>query len=64
MSKRSAAVRPSGQRCRHCRKPITPAIEHFPFCSDRCRTADLAKWATERYVISRPIEEADLDEGE
>ncbi|MEM9252614.1 MAG: DNA gyrase inhibitor YacG [Planctomycetota bacterium] len=57
-------VRPSGQRCRHCGAAITPEAEHFPFCSARCRTADLAKWATEQYVISRPIEEADLDEGE
>lgn len=52
------------QRCRHCAKPLKPDDEHFPFCSKRCRTQDLAKWADEKYVISRPIEESDLDEGE
>ncbi len=23
----------------------------MPFCSDRCRTIDLANWATEKYTI-------------
>ena len=28
----------------------------MPFCSDRCRVMDLANWATEKYVISTPVE--------
>jgi hypothetical protein len=52
------------QRCRHCGRPIDTSDAYFPFCSTRCRTADLAKWADETYVISRPIEQSDLDEGE
>ena len=34
----------------------------FPFCSDRCRTIDLGKWLGGDYVISRPIDQSDLDE--
>lgn len=26
-----------------------------PFCSDRCKMADLAKWLEGDYVISRPM---------
>ena len=29
--------------------------EDFPFCSDRCRTIDLGKWASGGYVISTKI---------
>ena len=34
----------------------------FPFCSERCRTIDLGRWANGDYVISRAIEHSDLDE--
>jgi len=30
-----------------------------PFCSDRCRIIDLGNWASEKYVISTPIRDAD-----
>ena len=50
--------------CRMCRKPVRPDVASFPFCSPRCQTQDLAKWADGSYTISRPIEEADLDQGE
>jgi endogenous inhibitor of DNA gyrase (YacG/DUF329 family) len=33
---------------------VEPLAATFPFCSDRCRTQDLANWATEKYVISEP----------
>ena len=36
----------------------------FPFCSKRCRQIDLGKWLGGNYVISRPIEQNDLEEGE
>ena len=29
--------------------------EDFPFCSDRCRTIDLGKWAMGVYKISSPV---------
>lgn len=31
----------------------------FPFCSDRCRTIDLGKWASGAYVIQSPVTDAD-----
>ncbi|MEC7352687.1 MAG: DNA gyrase inhibitor YacG, partial [Planctomycetota bacterium] len=33
---------------------------HGPFCSDRCRMADLGSWFAGDYSISREIEEDDL----
>jgi uncharacterized protein len=47
--------------CPICKRPVDPAAEAFPFCTPRCRTADLAKWATGDYKFTRPIEERDLD---
>ena len=51
-------------RCPICRQPLTDQPPTFPFCSDRCKTIDLGRWADGRYLISRPIEQADLDQGE
>ncbi|MCE9592423.1 MAG: tRNA (adenosine(37)-N6)-threonylcarbamoyltransferase complex ATPase subunit type 1 TsaE [Planctomycetes bacterium] len=48
--------------CPICKEPVAADAPAFPFCSKRCRTIDLGKWATGDYRISRPIEEADLDE--
>jgi hypothetical protein len=28
----------------------------MPFCSERCKLIDLGNWASERYVISTPID--------
>lgn len=43
--------------CPICRKPADPASRQFPFCGDRCRTQDLANWATGEYAIpARPTE--------
>ena len=36
----------------------------FPFCSGRCKMADLDSWFTEDYKISRPIHPDDLEEEE
>lgn len=27
----------------------------FPFCSERCRAVDLARWVDEEYRVSEPI---------
>lgn len=39
--------------CPHCGKSITwDQNNRFrPFCSDRCKTSDLAQWAQESYRI-------------
>ena len=36
--------------------------EDLPFCSERCRLIDLGNWASEKYVISTPINPYELDE--
>ena len=42
-------------KCPVCKKPVTSAAADFPFCSERCRTIDLGKWASGAYVISSPL---------
>jgi endogenous inhibitor of DNA gyrase (YacG/DUF329 family) len=34
----------------------------MPFCSDRCRTQDLADWASEKHVISTPAHRSDFED--
>jgi endogenous inhibitor of DNA gyrase (YacG/DUF329 family) len=41
--------------CPICRKETRPGGTYAPFCSERCRTIDLGKWASGGYVISSPI---------
>jgi endogenous inhibitor of DNA gyrase (YacG/DUF329 family) len=47
-------------RCPICKKAVKSGDPDFPFCSDRCRTVDLGKWASGAYVI--PSESADTEE--
>ena len=42
-------------RCPTCKKLVKRTAPDFPFCSQRCRTIDLGKWASGAYVISSPI---------
>jgi hypothetical protein len=46
-------------RCPICRKIVFKSEPEFPFCSDRCRTIDLGKWASGAYVVSTPMSESD-----
>ncbi len=32
-----------------------PLPKNFPFCSARCKAADLAKWLNEEYTIRAPL---------
>jgi len=34
----------------------------MPFCSERCRLLDLGNWASEKYVISTPLESSNKGE--
>ena len=49
--------------CVLCRR--NPVSEHWrPFCSERCRNLDLARWASDDYRIAgetAPLDNADLD---
>jgi endogenous inhibitor of DNA gyrase (YacG/DUF329 family) len=47
-------------RCPICKKTVKSADPDFPFCSDRCRSIDLGKWASGAYVI--PVTETEEDE--
>ena len=49
-------------RCRTCREPVDVENAHAPFCSERCRLADLGKWFSGEYRISREMKVEDLDE--
>jgi len=46
-------------RCPICKKVVKSDDADFPFCSDRCRTVDLGKWASGAYVIASPVTDAD-----
>src|SRR5215469_11890112 len=47
-------------RCPICKKAVMSSSPDFPFCSERCRTIDLGKWASGGYVISSPVTEKAL----
>jgi uncharacterized protein len=46
-------------RCPICKNPVEPGAEDSPFCSERCRTIDLGKWASGQYVIPSPIQDGE-----
>ncbi|ATR19738.1 Ribonuclease G [Roseomonas mucosa] len=59
-----SAARPEhprrGARCPICGRPVVPA--HRPFCSPRCRQADLGHWLSGSYAIpGEPVAERDPD---
>lgn len=43
---------------------VAPDNPHWPFASERARLADLQRWFAGDYQISRPVTEADLEQGE
>ena len=51
-------------RCPICSKEVAFEDPNMPFCSDRCRIIDLGNWASEKYVISTPTRQNELDEVE
>jgi endogenous inhibitor of DNA gyrase (YacG/DUF329 family) len=56
------AVPDDEPRCVFCRqRPVDPVWG--PFCSERCRIRDLARWADGSYAVpGDAVEEADEDE--
>jgi uncharacterized protein len=53
-------------RCPTCRKALADTDEarpFRPFCSSRCRLADLGKWLNGGFKIESPASEEDLDQG-
>ena len=51
-------------RCPICRKQVQPGAPQAPFCSERCKLIDLAKWADEKYRIPAKPEEGSEDQPE
>lgn len=56
-----------GRTATHC--PVTGVMvsadsPSWPFASERARMADLHGWLTERYRVSRPVEQADVESSE
>ena len=45
-------------------KEGTPLPRNFPFCSARCKAADLSKWLNEEYAISAPLPDTTLSDTE
>jgi uncharacterized protein len=43
-------------KCPICKKDVDAGGDFFPFCSERCKLIDLGNWASEKYVISTPIQ--------
>lgn len=51
-------VRPAARRpCPVCRIEVDAESETFPFCSQRCRLADLHRWMGGAYRVSRPADD-------
>lgn len=46
-------------QCPICKKPVKSTDPESPFCSERCRTIDLGKWASGAYVISSPVKDSE-----
>jgi endogenous inhibitor of DNA gyrase (YacG/DUF329 family) len=52
----------TSMKCPICKKEVTPEGEFFPFCTERCKIIDLGNWASEKYVISTPVQPDESDE--
>lgn len=54
----SPPARPAARRpCTVCRIEVDVDSETFPFCSQRCRLADLHRWMGGAYRVSRPADD-------
>ncbi|MFI4897990.1 MAG: DNA gyrase inhibitor YacG, partial [Phycisphaerales bacterium JB059] len=66
---RGGSVNPGEPERRATTCPVTgqrvaPDCPTWPFASERARMADLHKWFSGQHTISRPLEQADLEQGE
>ena len=59
MSETPAEAAPT---CPVCESPLPADRPASPFCGPRCRTIDMGRWLDGRYAISRPLDQADLEE--
>jgi len=54
---------PAVTKCPTCSGLVPMHGDYFPFCSSRCRSADLNRWFNGDYKITRPLEQSDFEEG-
>jgi tRNA threonylcarbamoyladenosine biosynthesis protein TsaE len=57
-----AVLPPGWARCPVTGKAVPPDAPTYPFADDRARMADLGKWLTGAYTVSRELVEDDLDD--
>lgn len=50
--------------CKKVLEDVPPDYPPRPFCSPRCKLADLDNWLSERYRISQPLPPVQGDEDE
>ena len=48
--------------CPTTRRAVRPSTPTFPFADRNAQLADLGKWASGAYTVSRPIQQTDLEE--
>jgi endogenous inhibitor of DNA gyrase (YacG/DUF329 family) len=50
-------------KCPTCKGPVAQRADNpdFPFCSQRCKAVDLAKWFTGSYAVPGPPVRSDDD---
>lgn len=51
-------------RCPITGRPVPADSPTWPFASEQARLADLYRWFSGQYEMSRPVEESDVEEGE
>lgn len=57
----SSTLTDASADCRTCGEPVPSGSETAPFCSSRCRMADLGRWFAGGHRISRPLDADDFD---
>ncbi|TNF62286.1 MAG: DNA gyrase inhibitor YacG [Burkholderiales bacterium] len=66
--KAAAAPSTTGQRLVHCpgcggKSVFAPSNRFRPFCSERCRQADLGAWASEAFRVPAPSPDDGIESG-
>lgn len=49
-------------KCPICKKEVRLSDPYVPFCSERCKRIDMGNWASEKYVVSTPVQPGDDEE--
>ncbi len=60
----SGGLAPGWAACPVTGKPVSPDSPTFPFVDDKARMADLGRWLTGQYMLSRELTEEDLSDPE